>query len=50
MKNEKLIKVSTYAREHGISTTMVYKMISSGSVECREIDGVKFIVTSDEEE
>lgn len=50
MDKEKLIKVSTYAREREISTTMVYKMIANGSVECREIDGVKFIVVSEEEE
>lgn len=49
MDKEKLIKVSTYAREREISTTMVYKMIANGSVKCREIDGVKFIVVSEED-
>ena len=38
-----LIKVSTYARLEGISVPAVYKRINAGSVECVEIDGVKFI-------
>lgn len=43
MKNSNLIKVSTYARQEGISVPAVYKRINAGSVECVEIDGVKFI-------
>ena len=43
MKNSNLIKVSTYARKEGISVPAVYKRINAGSVECVEIDGVKFI-------
>ena len=38
-----LIKVSTYANQQGISVPAVYKRINAGSVECVEIDGVKFI-------
>ena len=38
-----LIKVSTYARQEGISVPAVYKRIKAGNVECVEIDGVKFI-------
>ena len=38
-----LIKVSTYARQEGISVPAVYKRINAGNVECVEIDGVKFI-------
>ena len=38
-----LIKVSTYARQEGISVPAVYKRINAGSVECVEIDGGKFI-------
>lgn len=43
MEKSKLIKVSTYARQEGISVPAVYKRIKVGSVECVEIDGVKFI-------
>ena len=43
MEKTKLIKVSTYARQVGISVPAVYKRINAGSVECVEIDGVKFI-------
>ena len=43
MEKSKLIKVSTYARQAGISVPAVYKRINAGSVECVEIDGVKFI-------
>lgn len=43
MEKTKLIKVSTYARQEGISVPAVYKRINAGSVECVEIDGVKFI-------
>ena len=43
MEKSKLIKVSTYARQEGISVPAVYKRINAGSVEYVEIDGVKFI-------
>ena len=43
MEKSKLIKVSTYARQECISVPAVYKRINAGSVECVEIDGVKFI-------
>lgn len=43
MEKTKLIKVSTYASQQCISVTAVYKRINAGSVECVEIDGVKFI-------
>ena len=43
MEKPKLIRVSTYARQEGISVPAVYKRINAGSVECVEIDGVKFI-------
>lgn len=43
MEKSKLIRVSTYAKQQGISVTAVYKRINAGSVECVEIDGVKFI-------
>ena len=43
MEKTKLIKVSTYARQEGISVPAVYKRINSGSLEFVEIDGVKCI-------
>ena len=43
MEKSKLIKVSTYARQEGISVPAVYKRINAKNVECIEIDGVKFI-------
>ena len=43
MEKSNLIRVSTYARLEGISVPAVYKRINAGSVECVEIDGVKFI-------
>ena len=43
MEKSKSLKVSTYARQEGISVPAVYKRINAGSVECVEIDGVKFI-------
>ena len=48
MEKSKLIKVSTYARQEGISVPAVYKRINAGSVECIEIDGVKFINVSND--
>lgn len=38
-----LQKVSTYAREQGISTTWVYKLAEEGKLEIVEIDGMKFV-------
>lgn len=49
MENSNLIKVSTYASQQGISVTAVYKRINAGSVECVEIDGVKFIKVKNED-
>lgn len=46
-ENKNLVKVSTYARNEGISVPAVYKRIASGAVECVEIDGVKFIKVSE---
>ena len=41
MKN--MIKISTFAKRHNISTTYVYKLIKEGKLHCEIIDGVKFI-------
>lgn len=38
-----LKRVSTYAREQGISTTWVYKLAEEGKLTIVEIDGVKFV-------
>lgn len=47
MEKSKLIKVSTYASQQGISVAAVYKRINTGKIECVEIDGVKFIKVKD---
>ena len=43
MEKSKLIKVSTYASQQGITVPAAYKRINTGKIECVEIDGVKFI-------
>lgn len=44
MNNDiKLKKVSTYAREQGISVQAVYKKIEKGDLCVVKIDGIKFI-------
>lgn len=43
MKTERLIKVSTYAKQVGISTQAVYLRIKKGKVKSIVIDGVTFI-------
>lgn len=40
----KLKKVSTYAREQGISVQAVYKQIEQGKIKSERIDGMCFIV------
>ena len=50
MEKSKLIRVSTYARQEGISVPAVYKRINTGKIECVEIDGVKFIKVSNDGE
>ena len=49
MEKSKLIKVSTYASQQGISVVAVYKRINTGKIDCVEIDGVKFIKVKDED-
>ena len=41
--NNELIKVSTYAKEKGISVQAVYKQIEKGQMECVKIDNVRFV-------
>lgn len=40
----KLVKVSTYAKEKGVSVQQVYNWIKDKKEKVRSIDGVKFIV------
>lgn len=40
---EKLILVSTYARENKLSLTIVYKRIKEGTLKSKKIDGVTFV-------
>lgn len=39
-----LKRVSTYAREKGISVQTVYKQIEQGEIKSKKIDGMCFIV------
>ena len=43
MRQEQLIRISTYARRCGVSVQWVYKLIEKKEVKLVEIDGVKFI-------
>lgn len=43
MNSEKLVKVSTYAREKGISVQAAYDRIRDGKVKSVKIDSVTFI-------
>ena len=43
-KDYELIKVSTYARDKGISVQAVYKQIEKGQLECVKLDNVRFCV------
>lgn len=38
-----LIKISTYAKQMGVSTTWVYKQAKQQLIEIVTIDGVKFV-------
>lgn len=42
-KDYELVKVSTYAKEKGISVQAVYKQIEKGQLESFKLDGVRFI-------
>jgi len=42
-KNTDLIKVSTYASQHGKSSTWVYNQIKTGKIKSEIIDGIKFV-------
>lgn len=42
-KDSELVKVSTYAKEKGISVQAVYKKIEKGQIESFKLDGVTFV-------
>lgn len=44
---KKLVKVSNYAHETGLSTVHVYRLIKQGKVKSENIDGVIFVVKED---
>ena len=41
--NSELVKVSTYAKEKGISVQAVYKQIEKGRLESVKLDNVRFV-------
>lgn len=41
--NNELVKVSTYAKEKGVSVQAIYKQIAKGKLESVKIDGIVFI-------
>lgn len=41
---EELKTVFNYAKSKNVSTTWIYKLIKTGKLKCRIIDGVKFVV------
>ena len=42
-KDSELVKVSTYAKEKGISVQAVYKQIEKGQLDSVKLDGVVFV-------
>lgn len=49
MKLENLIKVKSYADMKGVTVPWIWRLIKCGKLECIYIDGMCFIVLSDEE-
>lgn len=46
---ERLVTVRTYAEMKGVTTVCVYKWERQNKVRTKKIDGVKFVVLTDEE-
>jgi len=46
LAKEKLIRVSSFAKEHGISVQWAYKLAERGDIKMVIIDGMKFIKSS----
>lgn len=42
-KDSELVKVSTYAKEKGISAQAVYKQIEKGQLDSVKLDNVRFV-------
>jgi hypothetical protein len=42
-ENNELVKVSTYAKEKGVSVQAIYKQIAKGKLESVKIDNVRFV-------
>lgn len=42
-KDSELVKVSTYAKEKGISVQAVYKQIEKGQIDSLKLDNVIFV-------
>lgn len=49
MKLENLIKVKSYADMKGVTAPWIWRLIKGNKLECIYIDGMCFIVLSDEE-
>ena len=43
-KDYELVKVSTYARDKGISVQAVYKQIEKGQLDSVKLDNVRFVL------
>ena len=39
-----LLTVRNYAKKKGVTTTWIYHLVKIGKLECKIIDGIKFIV------
>ena len=39
----KVKRISTYAKEYGITTTRVYQLEKEGKIKVIKIDGIKFV-------
>ena len=46
MKEEQLVKISTYAEQIGKSVQWVYKLAETNVIKIKTIDGVKFVILS----
>lgn len=41
--DNELVKVSTYAKEKGVSVQAIYKQIEKGQLESIKLDGITFV-------
>ncbi|MHB8904877.1 MAG: hypothetical protein ACYC6D_01985 [Melioribacteraceae bacterium] len=47
VENEELLTVANFAKKVGIDRKMIYYFIQRDKLDCKVIDGVKFIVLTD---